>query len=167
MLKLFRKKTPAAPVDASGKPNGGASSSRDGGETVQSPLEQLRVAVEANNVAQVKKLASAHPPLVDTPLNEHGQTCLHLAAANGDVECLEVLLKYGDINATDAVGGTVLHASVDHLGAMLLLLKKKGCDANRLAMNRQSLLHVMARKATPINDELWTLLRKVCVFGRN
>lgn len=161
MLKLFRKRTPTAPADANGRPNGNASSSKGGAESQQPPIEQLRDAVEANNVSQVKKLASANPTLVNVALDESGQTCMHLAASIGAVECLDALLKHGDVNATDSVGYTLLHAAVDHSEALLLLLKKKSCDVNRLAVNRQSLLHVMARKITPIDDELWSMLRKV------
>jgi ankyrin repeat protein len=121
----------------------------------------LKEALESNNVSQVKKLSSQSPMVLNAPLDDLGATCLHLAAVMGNLECLEIMLKYGDVNVVDSVGHTVLHSAVDHPEVLSMLLKRKNVDVNRLAFNRQSLLHIMARKFSPVDDEIWALLKKV------
>jgi len=168
MLKFWKKKSSAGSADGGSKTGGAASSSQRDGELVLAAVEQLREAVESNNVSQVKKVLSSHPSAANASIDELGQTCIHLAAIMGNVECMEQLLKHGDVNVADSTGRTALHASVDHPELLRLLLKKKSLDVNRLGFNRQSLLHIMAKKVAPIDEEMWILLRKVrfcSIFG--
>lgn len=160
MLKLFRKRTGSAAADLGGKSGASLKSSKSPDESIGGPLEQLREAVEANNVLQVKRVLSAWPSTSSTPFEDLGTTCIHLAATMGNVECLELLLKHGDVNVVDSNGQTALHCSVDHPDVVMLLLKKSSLDVNRLAHNRQSLLHIMAKKYAPIDDKMWAVLRK-------
>lgn len=162
MLKLFRKRTGSAAADLGGKSGASVKGSKGPDESIGGPLEQLREAVEANNVLQVKRVLSAWPSTSSAPFEDLGTTCIHLAATMGNVECLELLLKHGDVNVVDSNGQTALHCSVDHPDVVMLLLKKSSLDVNRLAHNRQSLLHIMAKKYAPIDDKMWAVLRKVC-----
>jgi serine/threonine protein kinase len=40
------------------------------------------------------------------------------------------------------------------------LLKKNSLDVNRLAHHRQSILHIMAKKFAPVDEKMWTILKK-------
>lgn len=163
MWKFFKKKSSSSSGDENAKTNGSPSSSNNGVEGTLTPLEQLKDAVEQNNTTQVKKLLAAYPTIASASIDELGQTCLHLAATMGNLDCLELLCKYGDVNAADSSGCTALHAGVSHRDILMLLLKKKAVNVNRLAYHRQSVLHFMAKKFVPVDDELWNVLRKVRV----
>ncbi|XP_051999064.1 ankyrin repeat domain-containing protein 50-like isoform X1 [Xyrauchen texanus] len=68
-----------------------------------------------------------------------GRTALHVAAWQGDLEGIELLLKYGaDVNAQDLDGRTPLHSVAwrGHAAAGRLLLRSKGLDVN-LACKQQ------------------------------
>lgn len=161
MLKFWKKK-PSGPLpEGAGKSSSSVSSSKGHGESEFGALDQLREAVESNNTSQVKKLLSGSPSLGSLPLDELGQTCLHLASVIGNLECVELLLKYADPNAVDSTGSTPLHLSVAHPEVVKRFLRKKSVDANRLAVQRNSLLHLLAKRLTPVDDEMWSLLKKV------
>ena len=161
MLKFWKKKPAGGAVENGGKAQSTASSSQGLGESNAPAVEQLREAVESNNLSQVKKLLSGNPSAANAPIDDLGQTCIHLAAIMGNMECIELLLKYGDVNLADSTGRTALHASVDHPELLRTLLKKKSVDVNRLGFHRQSLLHIIAKKVAPVDEEMWSLLRKV------
>lgn len=161
MLKFFKKKTPSSSPEPNGKSSGSVNGLKSSGETSWTPLETLKEAVESNNLNQIKKLASANPSLCSAPLDALGQTCLHLAATIGNIDCVEVLLKHGDPNVNDSIGNTAFHVSVAHPEVVKLFLRKKTVDVNRLALQRNSILHIMAKRLTPIDDDMWSMLKKV------
>lgn len=154
MFKFLKKKSSSSSPEPGGKSNGT-------GDSNLPLLEQLRDAVESNNLPQVKKLVSANPSISSAPIDELGQTCLHLAATIGNVDCVEMLLKYCDPNVNDSSANTALHFAVAHPDLVKLLLRKKSVDVNRLAVQRNSILHLLAKRLTPIDDEMWNMLKKV------
>jgi len=81
-------------------------------------------------------------------LNEQGSTPLHLAAAGGHEEILEVLLLHGaPINSRRSYGNTPIHYAVinGHVGAVNLLLSK-GADISNLNNRGSSVLHFAASR---------------------
>ena len=83
----------------------------------------LHYACEYGRIDCVRLLLQRCPNSVNTMSNvEDGQeTSLHLAAYNGNVGCIEALLKYGaDIEAREADNATAIHAAVSKGNAMAL-----------------------------------------------
>ncbi|CAH1779792.1 unnamed protein product [Owenia fusiformis] len=76
--------------------------------------------------------------------DDRGYTALHMASANGQSECLSVLIKKGAVvNAADYHGSTPLHLACQrgHKTVALLLLHYK-CDLNACDNDGSSPLHL-------------------------
>jgi ankyrin repeat protein len=83
----------------------------------------------------------------------HGRTLLHEAAAEGDAEAVEFLLKLGaDANATDGGGHTPLYGAANECGApggatVVRALVQSGADVNAHGgAKRCTPLHMAARR---------------------
>lgn len=77
----------------------------------------------------------------------HGRTCLHVAAAVGNADCLDLLLNHGaDIEAQTDAGLTAFHVACQrgHMDCVLRLLEW-GADALVQCKNRNLPIHMAAR----------------------
>lgn len=102
--------------------------------------QQIHKAVKDNNLPEVRQLLKNDPDLVLTK-DENGFTPLHLAAANGHRDMVDLLLTTkADVNAKDNSGSTPLHqaaaAQGEHSDIVEVLLARK---ANVDAADRQGL----------------------------
>lgn len=77
---------------------------------------------------------------------EDGQTLLHLASANDDVDTAAWLLDHGgSVGVKDRFRNTALHAAAEHGSwKMGLLLLQRGADASAAGKNANTPLHVAA-----------------------
>lgn len=68
----------------------------------------------------------------------NGQSLLHIAAANADLKCVQLLLRYGaDVNVKDSNGWTPLHAAVRRGNwKSAILLIEAGADFGEYAQTR-------------------------------
>ena len=82
-------------------------------------------AIKLGNTARVQGLLKAnHHP--DTYRDTNQDTCLHLAAANGNTKCLEMLIESGaSLTATNIQDQTPLHLAVsnNHLSSVKIMLE--------------------------------------------
>ncbi|XP_067142958.1 ankyrin repeat domain-containing protein 6-like [Centruroides vittatus] len=88
--------------------------------TLRERLRQAAIAGQPDRVKEYCRLGVAIEP------DEEGRTALHLAAANGHVDIVKILLHYGaKVNTADVAGYTPLHqASTEgHVEVVRLLLK--------------------------------------------
>lgn len=125
-------------------------------------------AARLGTAAEVDKILKSNPLMRDAR-NQLGSTPLHLAATNGDIGPLKVLIAAGaDVNARDKEDNTPLHmaAYVGRAVAARLLLEA-GADVNAKSAGGRTPLS-LARKAR--SDEtagiisLWVL--KGCQPGK-
>lgn len=68
----------------------------------------------------------------------NGQTLLHIAAANADLKCTQLLIQYGaDVSLKDVSGWTPLHAAVRRGNwKCAILLIEAGADFGEYAQTR-------------------------------
>ena len=68
----------------------------------------------------------------------NGQSLLHIAAANADLKCVQLLLQYGaDVNVKDTNDWTPLHAAVRRGNwKCAILLIEAGADFGEYAQTR-------------------------------
>lgn len=84
------------------------------------------------------------------------QSALHLAAASGNIECVRALLTHNaDINATDALGRTPLHAcaaagyTTDHVAVVQLLIEN-GANPTLKDQTGMGPLHIAAERGNDL-----------------
>ncbi|KAJ5593384.1 Ankyrin repeat protein [Penicillium hordei] len=84
------------------------------------------------------------------------QSALHLAAASGNTECVRALLTHNaDMNATDALGRTPLHACVaagnttDHVSVVQLLIQN-GANPTLKDQTGMGPLHIAAERGNDL-----------------
>uniref|UniRef100_A0A671LEK8 Serine/threonine-protein phosphatase 6 regulatory ankyrin repeat subunit A-like n=1 Tax=Sinocyclocheilus anshuiensis TaxID=1608454 RepID=A0A671LEK8_9TELE len=82
---------------------------------------------------------------IDTP-DDFGRTCLHAAAAGGNLECLNLLLNTGaDFNRKDSFGRTPLHYAASNCNYQCLFaLVGSGANVNELDKRGCTPLHYAA-----------------------
>ncbi|KAL7576346.1 hypothetical protein ACA910_018162 [Epithemia clementina (nom. ined.)] len=97
---------------------------------------ELIDAARYDDMNVVQAILHVHPGLHQCKDN-HGNTPLHMSAANGHVKVTQVLLRYGaDVTATNESGNTPLHwASTNGHDALVQLLLKSQ-DADVLQQNQ-------------------------------
>lgn len=68
--------------------------------------------------------------------NKEGETMLHLAAKDGDVKLVDLLIQFGvDVNIADVIGNLPAHFAAE-MGNFEILEKLKDCGANMEAKNK-------------------------------
>jgi hypothetical protein len=84
------------------------------------------------------------------------QSALHLAAASGNKQCVRTLLTHNaDMDATDALGRTPLHAcaaagnTADHVSVVKLLIEN-GANPTLKDQNGMGALHIAAEKGNDL-----------------
>lgn len=61
-----------------------------------SPLKKLEIAIEENNIKELKEVLESGEVDPNTEIQKHGGNCaVHIAAHKGLFLCVETLLKYG------------------------------------------------------------------------
>jgi ankyrin repeat protein len=123
--------------------------------------KSLRRAIINLDLASVKKIIDKAPTLANIPVNDSGQTALHLAAELGSSELLTYLLsKDSDPNIEDEAGLTPLHL-VNSSQAFSLILKSKNMNLQKKTGNADTILHHFARRFPLLDEDILKYMRKV------
>lgn len=125
---------------------------------VQGNQPQVFEAVRRGDVATLQRILRNQPEVVKAVEPEYGATLLHIAAQQGQIPVMRVLIeRQADLNAKDMVGRTPLHYAlmVGKRPAVQLLLEK-GADIHIQAEEGMTCLH----SATMSNDPV---LVQLCV----
>ncbi|XP_067827403.1 uveal autoantigen with coiled-coil domains and ankyrin repeats protein-like isoform X2 [Heptranchias perlo] len=104
--------------------------------------ERLMKAVEKGDVDKVTSVL-AKRGVISTKLDVEGRSAFHVAAAKGDVPCINAMLSHGvDVTAIDAAGRSVLHLAARH-GQPLCLqrLLQQNCPVDNVDLHGRSALH--------------------------
>lgn len=130
----------------------------------------LYLAVLTENIVNVKTLVACGGR-VDDPEYERGQTALHVASLNHDLEILKVLTRRTsvDVNLIDKDGKTPLSYAVVHQSrAAVQHLLKRGADASMKDQHGQTALHLsVLTKNTDITEDLLLVVNKTTVNEKN
>jgi ankyrin repeat protein len=104
-------------------------------------------ACRTNSSDKVHEFLSGQPPLDVDITNKKGETGIMIAAANGAVDSLKVLIeKKANLNATDLNGLTALiYAMNNNQYEVAAILVKEKADLE-LTFNGETILHFAARK---------------------
>jgi ankyrin repeat protein len=108
--------------------------------TISSPQQQIIQAITSGQVDVLSELLKEFSP--NTPTSDDGETPLSLATSQGQLSCVELLLRMGaDPKKSDRFLWTPLHAAAAHnrLNIATLLLNF-GVSINALSYNGQSAL---------------------------
>lgn len=107
--------------------------------------KRLLWAAETNNVNMLEELLDENSSLVNLT-DEDGYTALHRACYSGNIDCIEVLMKFGcDVNAKTVDGWQPIHSACrwnNYKCASLLL--QNGADINASTHGGQTALHLAA-----------------------
>ncbi|XP_060708909.1 uveal autoantigen with coiled-coil domains and ankyrin repeats-like isoform X2 [Hemiscyllium ocellatum] len=104
--------------------------------------DRLMKAVEKGDADKVTSVL-AKRGIVCTKLDVEGRSAFHVAAAKGDVPCINAMLSHGvDVMAIDAAGRSVLHLAAQH-GQPLCLqrLLQQNCPVDSVDLHGRSALH--------------------------
>lgn len=102
-----------------------------------SPTTLLFSAITEKAFAEAKAILEGQDLDVNSQ-TPNGQSLLHIAAANADLKCVQLLLQYGaDVSVKDANGWTPLHAAVRRGNwKSAILLIEAGADFGEYAQTR-------------------------------
>lgn len=102
-----------------------------------SPKTLLFSAITEKAFAEAKAILEEQDLDVNSQ-TPNGQSLLHIAAANADLKCIQLLLQYGaDVNVKDSHGWTPLHAAVRRGNwKSAILLIEAGADFGEYAQTR-------------------------------
>lgn len=115
----------------------------------------IHEAVKAGNIVIVKQLLAEDASLINTRLNERvymgemrGETPLHIAVDNGDIDITALLLNAGaDVNAIDPFYLTPLHIAAWNGDAEIVkLLLQYGADPKAEGQYKETPLDIAARE---------------------
>ncbi|XP_038669139.1 uveal autoantigen with coiled-coil domains and ankyrin repeats-like isoform X1 [Scyliorhinus canicula] len=107
--------------------------------------DRLLKAVDKGDVDKVTSVL-AKRGIVCTKLDVEGRSAFHVAAAKGDVPCINAMLSHGvDVTAIDAAGRSVLHLAARN-GQPLCLqrLLQQNCPVDSVDVRGRSALHEAA-----------------------
>ncbi|XP_062922265.1 uveal autoantigen with coiled-coil domains and ankyrin repeats-like isoform X2 [Mobula hypostoma] len=104
--------------------------------------DRLLKAVEKGDVDKVTSVL-AKRGVTPTKLDAEGRSAFHIAAAKGDVPCINAMLSHGvDVAATDAAGRSVLHlAAKSGQSLCLQRLLQQDCPVDTIDHEGKSALH--------------------------
>lgn len=120
-------------------------------------MPKLYDAVQAQNVAEVKKILKNEDPNDVSQKGDFQQTPLHRACTLSNIEIVKLLLRRkADVNAQDRNGWTPLHCAAKEcqLAICQLLLTIKDIDVNVMNNDGNSFLHYMVRSIPAGADQL-------------
>lgn len=102
-----------------------------------SPKTLLFSAITEKAFAEAKAILEEQELDVNSQ-TPNGQSLLHIAAANADLKCIQLLLQYGaDVNVKDCNGWTPLHAAVRRGNwKSAILMIEAGADFGEYAQTR-------------------------------
>lgn len=102
-----------------------------------SPKTLLFSAITEKAFAEAKAILDEQDLDVNSQ-TPNGQSLLHIAAANADLKCIQLLLQYGaDVNVKDSNGWTPLHAAVRRGNwKSAILMIEAGADFGEYAQTR-------------------------------
>ena len=102
-----------------------------------SPKTLLFSAITEKAFAEAKAILDEQDIDVNSQ-TPNGQSLLHIAAANADLKCIQLLLQYGaDVNVKDSNGWTPLHAAVRRGNwKSAILMIEAGADFGEYAQTR-------------------------------
>jgi len=115
----------------------GGKSSRTRKRISFSPKTLLFSAITEKAFAEAKAILEEQDLDVNSQ-TPNGQSLLHIAAANADLKCIQLLLQYGaDVNVKDSNGWTPLHAAVRRGNwKSAILMIEAGADFGEYAQTR-------------------------------
>lgn len=104
--------------------------------------DRLLKAVEKGDVDKVTSVL-AKRGVMPTKLDVEGRSAFHLAAAKGDVPCVNAMLSHGvDVTAIDAAGQSVLHLAARNGQSLCLQrLLQQDCPVDTIDHQGRSALH--------------------------
>ncbi|XP_072888763.1 uveal autoantigen with coiled-coil domains and ankyrin repeats isoform X2 [Hemitrygon akajei] len=104
--------------------------------------DRLLKAVEKGDVDKVTSVL-AKRGVTPTKLDVEGRSAFHVAAAKGDVPCINAMLSHGvDVAATDAAGRSVLHLAAKNGQSLCLQrLLQQDCPVDTIDHEGKSALH--------------------------
>ncbi|XP_067874302.1 uveal autoantigen with coiled-coil domains and ankyrin repeats isoform X2 [Heterodontus francisci] len=107
--------------------------------------DRLMKAVEKGDVDKVTSVL-AKRGVICTKLDVEGRSAFHVAAAKGDVPCINAMLSHGvDVVAIDAAGRSVLHLAARHGQSLCLQrLLQQNCPVDSVDLRGRSALHEAA-----------------------
>uniref|UniRef100_UPI00398F1A16 uveal autoantigen with coiled-coil domains and ankyrin repeats isoform X2 n=1 Tax=Pristiophorus japonicus TaxID=55135 RepID=UPI00398F1A16 len=107
--------------------------------------DRLMKAVEKGDADKVTSVL-AKRGLTSTKLDVEGRSAFHVAAAKGDVPCINAMLSHGvDVAAIDASGRSVLHLAARHGQSLCLQrLLQQNCPVDNVDLQGRSALHEAA-----------------------
>jgi len=114
----------------------GCGSSSEGSASSAAPVNvevtaaKLHSAIRWERVDEVKEIIKQSAPTVNVKDESNGNTAIHIAAQNGHLEIVTMLVKAGaDVNAQNAGGQTALHmVRTYELEDVATFLTKSGAD---------------------------------------
>ncbi|XP_069766274.1 uveal autoantigen with coiled-coil domains and ankyrin repeats-like isoform X3 [Narcine bancroftii] len=104
--------------------------------------DRLLKAVEKGDVDKVTSVL-AKRGVIPTKLDVDGRSAFHVAAAKGDVPCINAMLSHGvDVSAIDAAGRNVLHLAAKNGQSLCLQrLLQQDCPVDTIDNQGRSALH--------------------------
>eukprot|EP00164_Ancoracysta_twista_P006644 GFYU01009287.1.p1 GENE.GFYU01009287.1~~GFYU01009287.1.p1 ORF type:complete len:343 (+),score=45.30 GFYU01009287.1:127-1155(+) len=100
------------------------------------------MSIQEGRISELQQLAMASPSDCTYSIDETGTTLLQLAVSCRQVDCVEILCNYSDVNAQDKKGTTALHlaAELGHRVTTEILLRNKA-NVNQQDEKGQSALY--------------------------
>jgi ankyrin repeat protein len=105
-------------------------------------LDSILRAVKDGKTSDVTEILEQNPSLIATK-DERGASLLHWAVDRGDLDLIDLLLRYGvDANSQNIEGITALHWAVHYGGPVVIrALLQQGADPRVATDQRQTPLH--------------------------
>ncbi|MCJ1377658.1 hypothetical protein MMC17_000754 [Xylographa soralifera] len=125
-------------------------------DTIDHPYnnyQSLQTSVGTSSIGSIPYQYSQEEGIAENTLDIHGQTPLHHAAIDGDLERVRVLLSRDySLHETDHHGNQPLHYAAEKLCIGIIdLLLKNGADVNAKGAEGNTPLHLALRSSKAVN----------------